>query len=875
MTDLFLAFIPRKITALVCTMLLTACGAPSSGGPAALQSADEAGKTLDLKYAILRNRGEGRCALPDGRTTDESPCYEAYIELKTSRDIALGGLKIFFSQTDPVGLVASGDAAIRHINGDLHELSFTEPDLVMRAEESFRIDFTVKGLNLTEAKMMPNYYVVDRTGAAAIIDSTRETPRPYTARNRLPHVTLHSDENLRRAARDKTPLATAKGVFHRHAGVKFMPAAVDTGVIPRPASLRKLSESGRLDLADGFSLMLAGVSRGDIETAVNRLTFLGLNENEDGVPVRIAVDNSRSIKAEGYRLNIASTGVDILARDQAGAYYALQSLAALISLGETALPLVEIDDAPRFGFRGMHLDVARNFHGKETVIRLMDQMAAYKLNKLHLHLADDEGWRLEIRGLPELTEIGARRCHDLSEDRCLLPQLGSGPFPDTSGSGYFTQDDYREILQAARARHIEIIPSLDMPGHSRAAVKAMEARYRRLTQAGRVKDAEEFLLSDPGDKTEYLSIQYYKDNTINVCRESAYHFIGYVLDDLIRLHEEAGAPLKRYHIGADETAGAWKDSPICADFLYNNDAGVESADQLGAYFIERVANMVSKRGLIPAAWSDGLSHVDPARMPATVQSNAWGVLAWGGAQTAHQHANNGWQVVVSLPDALYFDFPYEAHWEEGGYYWAARRVDTRKVFSTMPQNLPAHALYWRDRDEQPIMIDDRTAPLKPDASFIGMQGHLWTETVRDRDTLEYQVFPRLLALAERAWSKADWEIPYDAGGAVYNGENDTLDEARRIALQQDWNRFASIVAAKEFPKLEAADVSFRLPTAGAKIRAGDLTFNTAFPALSVEATTGDNWREASSFKSHVQPLQLRTRLDERSGRPIRFEPESE
>ena len=180
-----------------------------------------------------------------------------------------------------------------------------------------------------------------------------------------------------------------------------------------------------------------------------------------------------------------------------------------------------MEDAPRFGFRGLHIDLARNFHSKAEVLKLIDQMGRYKLNKLHLHLGDDEGWRLQIARLPELTEVGAYRCYDPSETRCLLPQLGAGPDRDTPVNGYLSRADYLQILRAAKARGIEVIPSFDMPGHSRAAIRSMEARYRRLMTAGRQAEAEQFRLAEPGDKTEYRSIQNYNDNTLNVCLDQA------------------------------------------------------------------------------------------------------------------------------------------------------------------------------------------------------------------------------------------------------------------------------------------------------------------------------------------------------------------
>lgn len=152
------------------------------------------------------------------------------------------------------------------------------------------------------------------------------------------------------------------------------------------------------------------------------------------------------------------------------------------------------------------LDIARNFHSKAQILAVMEQMAGLKLNKLHLHMGDDEGWRLQIASLPELTQVGSRRCHDPAETRCLMPFLGSGPDATAPGSGFLTGADYIEILKAARARQIEVIPSFDMPGHSRAAILSMKARARRLIAEGKSQEAARFRLDEPEDRSVYSSI---------------------------------------------------------------------------------------------------------------------------------------------------------------------------------------------------------------------------------------------------------------------------------------------------------------------------------------------------------------------------------
>lgn len=185
-----------------------------------------------------------------------------------------------------------------------------------------------------------------------------------------------------------------------------------------------------------------------------------------------------------------------------------------------------IKDAPRFDYRGMMIDISRNFHEKNSILKLIDAMAIYKMNKLHLHLSDDEGWRLEIPGVEELTSFGGSRCHDIS--MCLAPQIGSGATTGTSGTGYLTVQDYKEILERAKILHIEIIPEFDMPGHSHAAIKAMEYRFKNYNSSTNETvraNAAKFLLTEPGDTSEYLSIQLFKDNAVNPCLNSTYDLI--------------------------------------------------------------------------------------------------------------------------------------------------------------------------------------------------------------------------------------------------------------------------------------------------------------------------------------------------------------
>src|SRR6266700_2167576 len=283
---------------------------------------------------------------------------------------------------------------------------------------------------------------------------------------------------------------------------------------------------------------------------------------------------------EAYELVIdPAAGVRIVGVSSAGVFYGLQSLRDLLSppapspRGELVVPAIRVVDAPRFGYRGFMLDVARNFQAKPAVLRTLDLLARYKLNVFHMHLTDDEGWRVEIAGLPELTAVGARRGHTLDSKRFLQPAFGSGPrVAQPWGSGFFSHADYVEIVRYAAERHIEVIPEIEMPGHARAAIKAMDARADR-----------EYSLSDPEDRSVYTSVQGYPDNVINPALESTYRFIERVVGDLAAMHREAGAPLRHIHMGGDEVpGGVWVGSPAVQAYMQAH--GLTSVDDLWFVF---------------------------------------------------------------------------------------------------------------------------------------------------------------------------------------------------------------------------------------------------------------------------------------------------
>jgi hexosaminidase len=246
-------------------------------------------------------------------------------------------------------------------------------------------------------------------------------------------------------------------------------------------------------------------------------------------------------------------------------------------------------------------------------------------------------------------QIGSNRCQTADEDVCLIPQLGSGPDTNSSGSGFLTVQDYKDILNYAKVRHIEIIPEIDMPGHARAAIMAMEARYRNFNGSGQTGMAEQYRLVDPLDDSKYLSVQNFNDNAINPCIESTYSFIEKVVMEIKNMHDSVGHPLKIFHFGGDEVSKtAWTNSTACMRLNFT-----DLRTNFKRIFTERVANITLKYSLNLAGWEDGFIIGDglpfdrQSFLNNDVFSNAWNnVWEWGEARRAYNLANAGYKVLL-------------------------------------------------------------------------------------------------------------------------------------------------------------------------------------------------------------------------------------
>ncbi|WP_108946820.1 family 20 glycosylhydrolase [Shewanella halifaxensis] len=791
-------------------------------------------------------------------------CYRSRIHLQYPLDYEpdFKNWGIYFSQLTPVQTVDSNEFTITHINGDLHKITPTAQFTGFKANQPIVIDYYSYGSQITRSEFMPNYFVHAQDLTATVIDSTKTSIDAETGLETQKYLLPFTDatSQFKLSKTDNTQWASAEHIFAITPEIDTN-IDIQTSLIPKPASVKLLSKE-TIDLSKGLAFTTSGVSLAELNPAFERLALVGLPSSKTGFPVNINV-NQTIQGSENYVFSSTADAITITANSASGAFYGLMSLAGLVAIDNPNIASLEINDSPRYRFRGLHIDVARNFLSKAFLLKTLDQMAAYKLNKLHLHLADDEGWRLEIPGLPELSEVGGKRCFNAPND-CLMPQLGSEISGSSQTDGHYSVADYLEILRYAKARHIQVIPSLDMPGHSRAAIHAMEARYNRYLANGDIKGAEQYRLVEPEDKTQYSSIQHYSDNTLNVCLDSTYRFIEKVITEVQNLHQQVGTPLTTYHIGADETAGAWLASPACDGLRAKQADKLAGLHTLNGYFIERVSAMLADKQIKVAGWNDGMGETRPKNMPKQVQTNSWSLLFEKGHLATHKQANYRWDTIISTPEATYFDFPYQAHPQERGNHWATRSIDTQKVFQFMPDNLPAHAEFWLDKKGHPYRSDDSLSPLDKGVRFKGVQGHLWSEMLRSDEQAEYMLFPRLLALAERAWHKAPWELDYDYSGQVYDQNSGHFTAEAKAQRAQDWQRFASIVGTKELAKLAKADVFYRIPTVGATVKNGVLKVKTPFPNIKVEYRTVPTEGKNESWRPHSPNAQVSGHIEIRA-----------
>jgi hexosaminidase len=446
--------------------------------------------------------------------------------------------------------------------------------------------------------------------------------------------------------------------------------------------------------------------------------------SEAGLPVAIVV--KPGFADEAYAVSFSPDAVTITASAHAGLLYGLITLGQILR-GARQHPQTfvfptggTISDEPAFGFRGTHLDVARQFYSGAEVKRLLKLLAWNKMNRFHWHLSEDEAWRVEIDAYPQLTEIGAWRGHG----KALPPMLGSGPHPT---GGYYSKKVIREIVQLGLDLGIAIIPEIDIPGHSFATLQALPQ------------------LRDPNEVGEYQSVQGFPNNSLNPAHEPVYQFLETVIDEVLELF-----PAGIFHLGADEVPlAAWSGSPLALDLLeklagpamrkkheaqlnqLGNHGGADEIEGsptaiLQAEFIRRVHAIIASKGAVTGGWEE-TAHGDVVDKAKTY------LVGWRNVDISRALAARGYDIVVSPGQRYYLDMAHNTDWAEPGAAWAGNS-NAQETYEFDPR------AGWNEAEL---------------AHLLGVQSCIWSESMTDRAIFDRLVFPRLSAIAEAGWTAPD------------------------------------------------------------------------------------------------------------------------
>lgn len=472
-----------------------------------------------------------------------------------------------------------------------------------------------------------------------------------------------------------------------------------------------------------------------------------LPDSVGGNIISMIVLSETEMPAEGYELRIEPDRILIEAGDRNGAIYGIETLMQLINpdrhiaKGEVAaieIPCQTIVDHPRFPYRGMHLDIARTFSDKATVMRYIDNMARHKLNRLHWHLVDDEGWRIEIKSYPRLTEIGAWRGGGLPVKHVY------GAW-DKKYGGYFTQNDIREVVEYAAFRGVEIIPEIDLPGHSRAAAKAYP----------------EILCGGPYDTIPS------KDDRRNVwcaTREENFEMLDKILGEVAALF-----PSEYIHVGGDEVESAqWRSCPTCGPLVKKY-----SPAWLTGQFMNRLNGILAGHGKKHAVWNEAMNGGNLVKDAV--------VYGWENVEVCRKALQAGYRTVLMPSQYFYFDMRQREG--EPGMYWAGT-VTLEKTYSF-----------------EPVAVGITDAEMK---NVVGVEGAFWAEVflAHSPEFLDYQTYPRICALSEVAWTPrenrnwtdfsnrmnrshyrrlADWGIAFRLDPPVERREGDRITLSHPVA----------------------------------------------------------------------------------------------
>jgi len=681
--------------------------------------------------------------------------------------------------------------------------------------------------------------------------------------------------NLWENAKDiqELDIPTANDRFNYNVSNKLLDKSQLDLIVPTPNKIDLFE--GQMDLKTKYSINIDESLNLNFDFAKSLMSGVAkiVSNNEEA---DIKISFIENLTKESYELNIDNNSISIFASDRAGALYGLQSLKQIFlvsKLEETSIRNLKITDSPKFSYRGMLLDISRNFYGPKKIKQILDYLSFFKINHLDFRLTDDEGWRLEIPGLEELTEVGSKRGYTKDESDNLIPIYGSGPDSNSSpGSGYLSKSEFKDILKYANERNITIIPQISYPSHIRSAIISMNARYQKYMKLGDKGEAEKYLLIDPNDESEYYSAQGFDDNIVCICRESAFNFYEKVIDEVYLMYKEAGVEMKKFGVGADEIPyGAWRKSPLCDKFMEEKSI-TGDYDALYQYQQRRIYDKLSSYGLTMTGWDDILLRLTEKNQSETqikdffkdddillfVWNNSWG----GGRQDMiYKYANLGYKTIMSNSSAFYFDMVDDKDFDNIGLSWSGyadyKDIWTVDVFDIFNDS---YGVKKNDISTDYINKSEKIDPKNRD-NIIGIQSQIWGETIVDEDVLDYMFMPNIIVFSQKAWSQDNlWMSISDK-------------EIKDQTLEIEWNKFTNNLGQRVLPIVDNifGGLSYDLPKPGGIIVNDSLYANTVFPGLDIKYTL-DGTVPDSNSENYTTPVKIKTddvvhlRLFDKKGR---------
>ncbi|MGN0214504.1 MAG: family 20 glycosylhydrolase [Muribaculaceae bacterium] len=601
-------------------------------------------------------------------------------------------------------------------------------------------------------------------------------------------------------------------------------------VMPMPKEITLNAKGERIDVPSEVAVVSKSVYLTNAKNYLLRqLQRLGVSD-EAKAKFKITLDLEPAISdnREYYVLEVGKKGIGITGQSAEAVLNGVKTLSSVLEfMNCKQISCARVVDYPDFHYRGMMLDISRNFTPYADLLDFIDRLAEYKVNVLQLHFCDDEAWRLEIPGLPELTEVGARKGYTLNDYEAgfmMQTYAGSGNPDDgkAPANGFITRSQFVEMLKYAHERGVKIIPEIETPGHARAAIVAMRYRYKKYIDTDAQK-ANYYRCYDLDDKGRYESAQGFGDNVLNVAEPGTYQLIMKVVREMQKMYAEAGLRLDVVHLGGDEVAkGCWDNSPKVKQLMKEN--GFKNERDVAEHYFVTISKWLAEQGIKVEGWQEvSTGHSDEYN--AKVNPRLAGVNVWstiGSRDTiAYSLANRGVPVILSNVGNLYLDMVYRMHEYENGLTWGGC-VDEITSFETLPFNIYRSVRTTYNGNEVNL---DKAAQGKPDIlrkdCILGLQAQLWAETIRDYGMVQEYVFPKIFGLVERSWNASpEW------GEGSLNNEKYLADRAA----------YSMRIGRRELPHLNRVGASFHLAQPGAVVENGMLKVNTPFSGVEVRYT---------------------------------------